>query len=74
VLATHPHESPGILRRGFGARGGKSANAGLSSKIQATILYEGAWCAYSGKLSGKSSHGFMRCSATEQIPITLTIK
>ena len=44
------------------------------SRIQATILYEGASCAYSGKLSGMSSHGFMRCSATEQIPITLTIK
>lgn len=50
------------------------SRSGLSSKIQATILYEGAWCAYSGKLSGMSSHGFMRCSATEQIPITITIK
>ena len=46
----------------------------LSAKIQASILYEGTWCAYSGKLSGTSSHGFMRCSATEQIPVTLTIK
>ena len=50
------------------------SRSGSSSKIQATILYEGAWCAYSGKLSGLSSHGFMRCSETDQIPITLTIK
>jgi hypothetical protein len=50
------------------------SRSGSSPKIQATILFEGAWCAYTGKLSGASSHGFMRCSATEQIPITLTIK
>jgi hypothetical protein len=50
------------------------SRSGSSSNIQATILFEGAWCAYSGKLSGMSSHGFMRCSASEQIPITLTIK
>ena len=45
-----------------------------SSKIHAALFYEGAWCAYDGKLSGLSSHGFMRCSETDQIPITLTIK
>ena len=45
-----------------------------SSRIQAALFYEGAWCAYDGKLSGLSSHGFMRCSETDQIPITLTIK
>ena len=50
------------------------SGSGSSSKIQATILYEGTWCAYNGKLSGLSSHGFMRCSETDQIPITLTIK
>lgn len=50
------------------------SRSGWSPKIQATILFEGVWCAYGGKLSGMSSHGFMRCSATEQIPITLTIK
>ena len=50
------------------------SRSGSSSKIQATILYEGAWCAYSGKLLGPSSHGFMRCSEADQIPITLTIK
>ena len=50
------------------------SRSGSSSKIQATILYEGAWCAYNGKLSGLSSHGFMRCSETDQIPLTLTIK
>jgi hypothetical protein len=50
------------------------SRSGSSSKIQAFILYEGAWCAYSGKLSGLSSRGFMRCSETDQIPITLTIK
>lgn len=41
------------------------------SKIQAALLFEGAWCAYDGKISGSSSHGFMRCSETDQIPITL---
>jgi hypothetical protein len=45
-----------------------------SSKIRATLFYEGAWCAYHGKLSGSSSHGFMRCSETDQIPITLILK
>ena len=30
-----------------------------SSKIQAALFYKGAWCAYDGKLSGLSSHGFM---------------
>ena len=45
-----------------------------SSKIQATLFYEGAWCAYDGQLSGSSSHGFMRCSQTDQIPITLILK
>jgi hypothetical protein len=50
------------------------SGSGSSSKIQATILYEGTWCEYNGKLSGLSSHGFMRCSGTDQIPITLTIK
>jgi hypothetical protein len=46
----------------------------LSSKIQAAVFYEGAWCAYDGKLSSSSSHGFMRCSEKDQIPITLIIK
>ena len=50
------------------------SGSGSSSKIQATILYEETWCEYNGKLSGLSSHGFMRCSGTDQIPITLTIK
>ena len=45
-----------------------------SSRIQAALFYEGAWCAYDGKLSGSSSHGFMRCSETDQIPITLILK
>jgi hypothetical protein len=45
-----------------------------SSKIQAALLYEGAWCAYDGELSGSLSHGFMRCSETAQIPITLILK
>ena len=46
----------------------------LSSKIQAAVFYEGAWCAYDGKLSSSSSHGFMRCSEKDQIPITLILK
>jgi hypothetical protein len=46
----------------------------LSSKIQAVLFYEGAWCVYSGKLSEAASHGFMRCSETDQIPITLILK
>ena len=45
-----------------------------SSKLQAVLFYEGAWCVYKGKLSDSSSHGFMRCSETEQIPITLIFK
>jgi hypothetical protein len=45
-----------------------------SPKIRAALFYEGAWCAYDGKLSGSSSHGFMRCSETDQIPITLVLK
>jgi hypothetical protein len=50
------------------------SGSGSLSKIQATILYEGAWCPYNGKLFGPSAHGFMRCSETDQIPITFTIK
>jgi hypothetical protein len=45
-----------------------------SSKIQATLFYEGAWCAYNGNLSGSSSHGFMRCFETDEVPITLILK
>ena len=50
------------------------SGSGSSSKVRATVLYEGVWCSYSGKLSGSSSHGFMHCSGTDQIPITLTIR
>ena len=50
------------------------SRSGSSSRIKATVFYEGAWCAYSGGLASSSSHGFMRCSETEHIPITLTLK
>ena len=41
------------------------SGSGSSSKIQATILYEGTWCEYNGKLSGLSSHG--SCGVLELI-------
>jgi hypothetical protein len=49
------------------------SESGSLSKIQATLLYEGARCTYSGTLSDSSSHGFMRCN-TEGIPLTLSVK
>jgi hypothetical protein len=49
------------------------SGSGSLSQIQATLLYEGARCTYSGKLSDASSHGFMRCNA-EGIPISLSVK
>jgi hypothetical protein len=49
------------------------SGSGSLSKIQATLLYGGARCTYSGKLLDSSSYGFMQCNA-EGIPITLSVK
>jgi hypothetical protein len=49
------------------------SGSGSLSQIQATLLYEGTRCTYSGKLSDSSSHGFMQCS-NQGVPRTLSLK
>jgi hypothetical protein len=49
------------------------SGSGSLSQIQATLLYEGTRCTYSGKLSDSSSHGFMQCS-NQGVPLTLSLK
>jgi hypothetical protein len=50
------------------------SGSGSSSQIQATLLYEGTRCLYTGKLSNSLSHGFMQCPDAKGIPLTLTVK
>jgi hypothetical protein len=49
------------------------SGSGSSSKIRATLLYEGTRCLYTGKLSDSFSHGFMQCPDAQGIPLTLTV-
>ena len=46
---------------------------GAVSKIEAAILFNGMRCVYSGQLSGSSS-GYMDCSDTSGIPLSISIK
>jgi hypothetical protein len=50
------------------------SGSGSLYKIQATLLYLGTRCTYTGKLSNSSSHGFMQCSDVAGIPLTITVK
>ena len=46
---------------------------GPLAKIDATISFNGARCAYSGRFSGGTS-GFMDCSETGAVPVSMSIK
>ena len=47
--------------------------SGSLAKINAMLLYLGARCTYTAKLSNSISHGFMRCSDVNGIPLTLIV-
>jgi hypothetical protein len=49
------------------------SRSGTSSKIDATISFDGARCAYSGPFTGSAS-GYMDCSDTGGVPLSISIK
>jgi hypothetical protein len=61
-----PQEKPGEIKF-------RISRSGTSSKIDATISFDGARCAYSGAFSGNSS-GYMDCSDTGGVPLSISIK
>ena len=63
---TGPQEELGEIRA-------RISGVGAVAKIEAAILFNGARCAYSGQLSGSSS-GYMDCSDTSGIPLSISIK
>jgi hypothetical protein len=61
-----PQEKPGEIKF-------RISRSGTSSKIDATISFDGARCAYSGPFTGSSS-GYMDCSDTGGVPLSISIK
>ena len=51
----------------------RTARRGLAARIDATILFNGARCVYSGQFSG-SSTGFMDCPDASGIPFSISIR
>jgi hypothetical protein len=61
-----PQEEPGEISI-------RTSRRGVVARIDATILFNGARCVYSGQLSG-SSTGFMDCPDASGIPFPISIK
>jgi hypothetical protein len=51
----------------------RTSRRGVAARIDATILFNGARCVYSGQLSGGST-GFMDCPDASGIPFSISIK